>query len=91
MFLLKLVLNDSSVQEILERVKKLEFTNDGVAVVETLCQDGGNSSFELLSSLLEFVEVVLEFSLFNVHDIVSDRGELILSIGEFFEDGLYGG
>lgn len=91
MFLLKLVLNDRSVQEILERVKKLEFTDDGVAVVKTLCQDGGNSSFELLNSLLEFVEVIIEFSLFNVHNIVSDRGELSLSFLEFFVDGLYGG
>lgn len=33
MFLLKLVLNDWSVQEILERVKKLEFTDDEKAPI----------------------------------------------------------
>lgn len=82
MLLLKLILDDWSVQETLEGVKELELSNDGVRVIETLSKDGSDSSLELLNSLSELVEVIVEFSLLDVHDIIWDTGELLNSLGE---------
>ena len=86
MLLFELILDDWTVEKGGERVKKLEFPNDGVAIIEALGQDGGDSPLKLLDSLFELVEVVLELSLFDIHDIVGNGGELGLGISELFED-----
>ena len=49
-------------------------------------QDRSDSSLEFLDSLSELVEVVVELSSLNVHDVVSDSGELVLCLGELLED-----
>lgn len=68
--LFKLILNYWPVKKRGKRVKKLEFSYDGVTVIEALSQYGGNSSFELFDSFLEFVNVILELSLLNIHDVI---------------------
>ena len=84
--LLKLVLDDWSVKKSLEGVKELELTNNGVGVIETLGEDGSESSLELLDSLSEREEVLVEVSLLDVHDVVLDGRELVNSLGELIED-----
>ena len=84
--LFKLILDDWSVKKSLEGVKELELTNDGVGVIETLGQDGSESSLELLDSLSELEEVVVEVSLLDVHDVVRDGHEVFNSLGELIED-----
>jgi len=82
MFLLKLVLDDGSVEESFEGVEQLELSNDGVAVVEALGEDGGESSLEFLDSLSELEEVVVELSLLNIHDVVVDLGKIFHGLVE---------
>lgn len=77
MLLLELILDDGSVEETIEGVQKLELANDGIAVIETLGENGSKSSLEFLDALAELVEVVIEGSLFNVHDVVGDLHELL--------------
>lgn len=68
--LFKLILDDWSVKKSLKGVKELELTNDRVGVIETLGENGSESSLELLDVLSELEEVVIEVSLLNVHDVV---------------------
>ena len=84
--LFKLILDDWSVKKSLEGVKELELTNNGVGVIETLGEDGSESSLELLDSLSELEEVVVEVSLLDVHDVVRDGHEVFNSLGELIED-----
>jgi len=80
--LFQLILNIWSVEETFERVQKLELSDDGVAIIETLGQDGGETSLKLLNLLTELVEVVLELSPLDVHDIILNLHELIDSLLE---------
>mmetsp|Transcript_20734 Transcript_20734/g.31851 ORF Transcript_20734/g.31851 Transcript_20734/m.31851 type:complete len:572 (-) Transcript_20734:732-2447(-) len=88
--LLELVLDDGAVKQSLEGVQQLELADDGVTVIETLGQDGGQTSLELLDSLAELEEVVVELALFDVHDVVLHGRELVdglLELREHLEDG----
>lgn len=85
MFLLKLILNYWSREKWLKSIQKLEFSGNGVRIIKTLSQDRGNSSFEFLDSLSKFVEIIVELSLLNIHDIIFDFHELILEFLEFFK------
>lgn len=75
MFLLEFILYDRPVQKISEWIKELELSNNCVTVVETMSQDWSNSSLELFDSLSKLVEIVIEFSPFDIHDIVSISNE----------------
>jgi len=68
--LLELILDDWAVEEALERVEELELSNQSVAVIEALGQGRGESPLELLDSLPELVEVVIETPLGDIHDVV---------------------
>ena len=84
--LFELILDDWSVEESLEGVKELELTNDGVGVIETLSEDGSESSLELLDSLSELEEVIVEVPLLDVHDLVLDLAEIFNSLIELTVD-----
>jgi hypothetical protein len=84
--LLKFILNDGSVEKSLEGIKKLEFSNDGVAIIETLGEDGSESSLKFLNALSELVEVIIESSLFDVHDVVFNLHEVLNGSSELFVD-----
>jgi hypothetical protein len=85
-FLLKLILDDGSVKKSFEGIEELEFTNDGIAVIETLGEDRSESSLEFLNALSELVEVIIESSLFNVHDIILNLHESFNGRIELLED-----
>ena len=86
MLLLKLVLDVWSVEKSLKGVQELELSNDGVAVIETLSQDGGESSLQLLDALSELEEVIVKLSSLNIHDVIFDLHEFLDSLFEFFVD-----
>jgi hypothetical protein len=80
--LFKFILNVWPAEETFERIQKLELANDGVTVIETLGQDRGEASLKLFNLLTEFVEVILEFPLLDIHDVILDLHELIDSFLE---------
>lgn len=84
--LLKLILNVWSVEESFEGIEQLELSDDGVAIVETLSQDGSKSALELLDPLAELVEIILELSPLDVHDVVLDFHEVRNSFLELVKD-----
>jgi hypothetical protein len=84
--LLKFILDDGSVEKSFEGIKKLEFSNDGVAIIETLGEDGSESSLKFLNALSELVEVIIESSLFDVHDVVFNLHEVLNGSSELFVD-----
>jgi hypothetical protein len=86
--LLKLVLDNGSVEELGEGIKQLELANDGVAVIETLSENRCESSLKLLDTKAELVEVVIESSLFNVHDLILDLHEKVNGGLELSVDGV---
>jgi hypothetical protein len=79
--LLKFILNDGSVEEALEGIEKLELTDDGVWIIEALGQDWSKTALELLDSVAELVEIVIELALLNViaylHELVNGLVELV--------------
>jgi hypothetical protein len=79
-------LNDGSGKKTFEGIEKLELTNDGITIIETLSKDGSESSFKFLDSASELVNVVIESSLLNVHNVILDTSELFNSLVEFVED-----
>ena len=90
MFLLEFVLDDRTVEESLEGVEELEAAVDGVAVVEALGDDRGETTLELLDLGSELIEVIVEGLDFDVHDIIGQELELLLSVLELVVDLLEG-
>ena len=86
MLLFKLILDDGTVKETLERVEKLELANDGVRVVKALSENRGQPSLEFLNAVAELVEVVIELALLNVHDVIADSHKIFNSLIELFEN-----
>lgn len=86
MFFFKFILDDGSIEEALEAVQQLKSSVDGVAIVESLGDDRGQSSFELLDLGSKLVEVVIEFFFVNVHDVVFDALESLNCGFEFVEN-----
>jgi len=84
--LLKLVLNNWSVEQAFKGIKKLEFSDNGVTVIKALSENGCKPSLEFSDSLSEFVEVVVELPFLNIHDVVLYSHELFNSLVEFFKD-----
>ena len=91
MLAFEFILDDRSVEQAFEGIKQLEFADDGVAVVERLGQHGGKSSLELPDALAEVEEVVIKFSLLDVHDVVLNGHEILNGFAELLVDLLEGG
>jgi len=88
--LLKLVLDDGSVEELSEGVKQLELADDSVAVIETLSENRCESSLEFLNAKAELVEIIIEGSLLDVHNLVLDLHEKVNGGLELSVDGVDG-
>jgi hypothetical protein len=91
LFLLELIMDNLSLQKAVKALKKLEFADESVTVIERLGKNGGKTSLLLLSALSELEEVVSELFLLNVHHIVVDEHELLNSLSELSlnsDDGL---
>jgi hypothetical protein len=77
LFFLKLVLNDWSLKKFIKGIQKLELSNDGITIIETLGQDRSDSSLELLDLLSELIEVIIECSHLDVHDVIFGFTEIV--------------
>ena len=83
MLLFKFILDDWSGKKSFKGIQEFEFSNDGITVIKALGKDRGKSSLKTFDSLSKLVEIIIEHSLFNVHNVVFDLHELIDSNGEF--------
>ena len=90
-FLFELILDDLSVEETFKSVKQFEFTDDGIAVIKGLSENGGKSALEFLNALTELEEVVIELVDLDVHNVEADFHELVNSQVEFRLNGLDAG
>jgi hypothetical protein len=86
MLALDVILNDGAVEEALKGIEQLELANDGVAVVEGLGDNRGETALKLLDGLAEVEEVVIELTVLDVHDVVGDGHELINDKVEFVKN-----
>ena len=80
-------MDDLASEETLETLEKLELTDESIAVIEGLGEDGGESALELLDSLAELEEVVSELLHLDVHDVVVDEHKGLDGLSEFSLNG----
>ena len=52
-----------------------------------MTENGSQSSFELLDALAELEEVIVKLTLLNVHNVISDRCELVTGLDELSQNG----
>ena len=88
--LLELVKDVRAVQQTLETIQQLEPSEDGIAVIETLGEDGGKPTLELLDLVPELIEIAIEPLLVDVHDLVFNSLEALNGLLEFLKDLLDG-